>query len=565
MPADRFSPEASVGYFSMEIALEDALPSYCGGLGVLAGDHLRSAADLGLPLVGITLMYRSGYFHQSFGANGEQLEEPVHWTPSEWLEPLDASTTLMLAGRPVSIRAWCRWILGRSGHRLPVIFLDSDVEDNEDDDRAITDQLYGGNPEHRLRQEAVLGLGGPPILEQLGFELKTFHMNEGHSSLLTLALLRAAAGGRTEAEPLGAVRRRCVFTTHTPVPDGHDRFPVAMVRDLLGDEALRALRELGGVEGGELNMTTLGMSCSRFINAVSLRHAEVTSAMFPRCRIRSITNGVHARTWAAPSTVRLLDRFVPGWWRETSMLRNASAIPLAEVEDAHREAKRSLVELVARETGVTLDPEAMTIGAARRAAGYKRLDLLLSDPERLRQIAKSAGPLQIVYSGKAHPSDRGGKAVIMRIHEAAEQLQDAVAVAFLPDYSMAKAAVLCAGSDLWVNTPTKPQEASGTSGMKAALNGVPSLSVLDGWWLEGHVEGVTGWSVGDDSPKSNTPAETEELYTKLESVVAPLFYEAPEEYSAVRRSAIALNGSFFTAERMVRQYAALAYEEDPAP
>ena len=558
MPTDRFPTEASVGYFSMEIAVEDALPSYCGGLGVLAGDHLRAAADLGLPIVGITLLYRSGYFHQTLGAGGEQHEKPVRWAPEDWLEaPRRAHDR-----RP-------RWAPGRDPdlvpldrrcHRSPgaVLFLDTDIDGNDARDRAITDQLYGGTPEHRLRQEAILGLGGHRVLERLGFELRTFHMNEGHSSLLTLALLRAGDGGPFDAVGLDAVRRRCVFTTHTPVPEGHDRFPVAMVRDLLGDEAVAALRRLGGLVDGELNMTTLGMSSSRFVNTVSMRHAEVTAAMFPGRAIRSITNGVHARTWVAPSVAHLLDRFLPDWWRENSSLRYASAIPLPEVEEAHKAVKRSLIDLVKHETGVALDPEALTLGAARRAARYKRLDLLLSDPDRLRRIAETAGPLQIVFAGKAHPSDRGGKAVIVRIHEVAEKLKGVVDMAFLPDYSMEKAAVLCAGSDLWVNTPTKPQEASGTSGMKAAINGVPSLSVLDGWWLEGHVEGVTGWSVGDDSAESDPKRETEDLYTKLESVIAPLFYGAPDQFTAVRRAAIALNGAFFTAERMVRQYAAFA-------
>jgi glycogen phosphorylase len=565
MPTERFVAEASVGYFSMEIALEDALPSYCGGLGVLAGDHLRAAADLGLRVVGVTLLYRSGYFHQSFGPEGDQREEPVRWSPEDWLEPLEVSTSVVLAGRAVKVRPWCRWIVGRGGHRVPVLFLDTDVEGNDAADRAIADQLYGGSPEHRLRQEAILGLGGPPVLEQLGFELETFHMNEGHSSLLTLALLRADSGGTAAtAARLDAVRRRCVFTTHTPVPEGHDRFPVTMVRALLGDESVTALRQLGGLVNRELNMTTLGMSSSRFANAVSMRHAEVTRAMFPDRTVRSITNGVHASRWVAPSVADLLGRFVPEWWRENSSLRYASAIPLPDLEEAHRVAKQSLIDLVEKETGVVLDPGALTLGAARRAAGYKRLDLLLSDLKRLRRIAETAGPLQIVCAGKAHPSDPGGKAVIVRIHEAAEKLKGAVAVAFLPDYSMDKAAVLCAGSDLWVNTPTKPQEASGTSGMKAAINGVPSLSVLDGWWLEGHVEGVTGWAVGDDSPKSDTRRETEDLYGKLESVIAPLFYGAPDRFSVVRRSAIALNGAYFTAERMVRQYAAFAYAEQPS-
>ncbi len=561
MPTDRLGSEPQVAYFSMEIAVENALPTYCGGLGVLAGDHLRAAADLGVPMVGVTLLYRSGYFHQTLDAKGEQHEELVRWSPEDLLEILDVPVTMALGGRRIVIRIWRRWIVGGTGHRVPVLFLDTDVDGNDERDRAITDQLYGGPPEHRLRQEAVLGLGGPIALERLGLNPGTFHMNEGHSSLLTLALLRADSS----SDRFGAVRRQCVFTTHTPVPEGHDRFPLAMVHGLLGDEAMAELRELGGLVDEELNMTALGMSSSRFVNAVSLRHAEVTSAMFPAQTISSITNGVHARTWVAPSVARLFDRHLPGWWRENSSLRYASAIPLPELEDAHQAAKRSLIELVRHDTGAPFDEGTLTLGAARRTAGYKRLDLLLSDPGRLRQMAEMAGPIQIVFAGKAHPSDREGKGVIARIHQTAKGLKGAVTVAFVPEYSMEKAAVLCAGADLWVNTPRKPQEASGTSGMKAALNGVPSLSVLDGWWLEGHVEGVTGWAVGDDRPLSDLPKEAEDLYAKLESTIAPMFYAAPDQFGAVRRAAIALNAAYFTAERMLRQYAAFAYALDLTP
>jgi starch phosphorylase len=334
-----------------------------------------------------------------------------------------------------------------------------------------------------------------------------------------------------------------------------------VVRDVLGEPVaseLRALGELGG-DDRRLNMTTLGMSMSGFVNAVSLRHREVTASMFPSSAIASITNGVHASTWTAPPMGRLFDRLLPGWRADNTMLRYAWALPTDQLDEAHSSAKRALLSLVAQRTGTALDPSVLTLGVARRATRYKRLDLLVSDPERLREIAKRAGPLQILYAGKAHPADEGGKAVIRSIYEAAEVLAGEVAVVFLEDYSMAQAALMCAGSDVWVNTPRKPAEASGTSGMKAALNGVPSLSVLDGWWCEGDVEGVTGWSIGDDGPESDDALEAEDLYAKLGSAIVPLFYGDPGRFTKIRRAAIALNGSFFTSERMVRQYAALAY------
>lgn len=555
---DPTQARAAVAYFSMEVAVDSAIPSYAGGLGVLAGDHLRAAADAGLPMVGVTLLYKDGYFEQRIDAEGHQHEEPVAWTPRPMIEPLDARVTVTVCGRPVTIRAWRHVLTGATGGRVWVIFLDTDLAENVEEDRAITDQLYGGDQHHRLRQEVVLGMGGVAMLQQLGFgDVPTFHMNEGHSSLLVLALLEATGKRRrSSADVAEAVRRRCVFTTHTPVPEGHDRFDADLVRHVLGDTRAKAL---GSWVGGELNMTELGMAFSRFVNAVSLRHARVSQAMFPEVPISSITNGVHAGTWVGPSMALLFDRYLPDWRTDNDSLRYASAIAVPEVESAHQAAKRAMVRLVADRTGVALSPDVLTLGVARRAARYKRTDLLLGEVERLRDFVETVGPLQVVYSGKAHPHDADGKAVIARIHDLARVLDDAVKVVYLAEYSLELAKVLCAGVDVWVNTPSKPHEASGTSGMKAAMNGVPSLSVLDGWWLEGHVEGVTGWSVGDESDRSDEATEVADLHAKLASMIGPLYYRSPERFGHVRRASIALNGSFFTTERMLRQYAVHAY------
>jgi starch phosphorylase len=356
-----------------------------------------------------------------------------------------------------------------------------------------------------------------------------------------------------------------VFTTHTPVPAGHDRFPEAAVRAVLGDRVTSDLSALDCWDDGELNMTHLGMFFSRFVNAVSIRHGEVSRAMFPDKPIRSVTNGVHAPTWVAPAMAELFDRHMAGWRRDNAMLRSALGVSLDELEEAHRTSKDGLIELIARRTGVDLDPGALTVGIARRAATYKRLDLLLSDPERLCRIADRSGPLQIVYSGKAHPRDAPGKEAIARVHQQAAALSGSVGFVYLENYSLGVAKALCAGADLWVNTPTRPYEASGTSGMKAALNGVPSLSVLDGWWIEGHVEGATGWSIGDESDQVDDAADARELYDKLEAVIAPLFFERPSSYREVGRLALALNGSYFTTERMVRDYVSIAYDASVCP
>ena len=561
-------PAPAVAYFSMEIALRDDIPSFSGGLGVLAGDHLRAAADLGIDMVGVTLLYRQGYFRQRIDDAGRQTEEPVAWDPETALEPLDLKATVHMSGRDVAVRPWRFVIRGAGGHAVPVLLLDTDLDTNDDEDRAITDQLYGGDLDHRLRQEAVLGLGGMAVLEELGWgTVPTLHMNEGHSALLTLAALRDTTGPdhKPNEEAVAAVRSRCVFTTHTPVPAGHDRFPEPLVRAVLGDPLASELGTLGCLSEGELNMTRLGMFFARFVNAVSVRHGEVSRSMFPGEPIRTVTNGVHGATWVAPSVAELFDRHLEGWRRNNAMLRSALAIPLDELQAAHDTAKTRLVDLVSQRTGVRLDPTAFTLGIARRAAVYKRLDLLLRHPERLRAVADRFGPMQIVYSGKAHPRDDPGKDAIVRVHEQAKALVGSVGFVYLEDYSLEVAKVLCAGADLWVNTPIRPYEASGTSGMKAALNGVPSLSVLDGWWVEGELEGVTGWSIGDRSDPVDDDADAGELYDKLGGVIAPLFFEQPSAFRDVGRFAIALNGSYFNTERMVREYATVAYGASVCP
>ncbi|HWV58857.1 MAG TPA: alpha-glucan family phosphorylase [Longimicrobiales bacterium] len=609
-----------IAYFSMEIGLESDLPTYAGGLGVLAGDTLRAAADLGIPMVGVTLAHRKGYFRQRLDPAGIQTEEPAEWSPEERLEALDARVQLTLEGRTVHIRAWRYWVHGIGDGTVAVYLLDTALPENSPEDAAITDQLYGGDQRHRLRQEAVLGLGGVAILRALGHDVRVYHLNEGHSALLTLALMESlnegalnqvatpsaqvtpenngagregtasaeprpaeaaaapAAGtqapspdaatsqdGRTDSGtsqlPVAAVRAQCVFTTHTPVPAGHDRFPWPLVRTVLGDERAAVLAGAGCRIGDELNMTQLALLMSRYVNGVAMRHGEISRGMFPGYPIRAITNGVHPATWTSPPFRALFDRHLPGWQADPFSLRHALGIPTTEILEAHAAAKATLRAEVERRTGVKLAATAFSLGFARRATPYKRAALLFSDILRLKRIAREVGPLQIVYAGKAHPRDSAGKAVIKEVFQAAKALEPDVTVVYLEEYDMDLAARVIAGVDVWLNTPQKPHEASGTSGMKAALNGVPSLSVLDGWWIEGHIEGVTGWAIGegwhltDDDVVQDTLA----LYDKLERVILPLFYGRPEAFAQVMRSAIALNGSFFNTQRMLLQYAAGAY------
>ena len=554
-----------VAYFSMEIALDPAIPTYSGGLGVLAGDTLRAAADLGHALVAVTLLHRKGYFQQHLDQWGNQTETPVTWSPDELLEPCEPVVTIKIEDRPVNIRAWLYRVEGESPSQIPVLLLDTNLPENSPWDRTLTDYLYGGDQHYRLCQEAVLGIGGIEMLNALGHHgISSYHMNEGHSALLTLALLEhrlASAGlGSTSEQDIDAVRKKCIFTTHTPVPAGHDQFPWDMVEHVLGPERTGVLR--GSLCCNDsLNMTFLALRLSRYVNGVAMQHGEVSRGMFPRYPINAITNGVHAGTWTSAPLKELFDRHIAGWRRDNNYLRYAISIPLDEIRAAHSVAKRDLVQRVRKLTGAPLDDKAFTIGFARRAATYKRADLLFSDLERLKRLSRDVGPIQIVYGGKAHPNDGGGKAIIRRIFDSAKALDAAVRVAYVENYDMRWGQFLTSGVDLWLNTPMRPQEASGTSGMKAALNGVPSFSVLDGWWVEGHIEGVTGWAIGDGQEHIDSSREASMLYDKLERIIMPLFYGRPLGYAEVMRSAIALNGGFFNTQRMLSQYITNAYPE----
>jgi glycogen phosphorylase len=557
---------SKIAYFSMEIALDPAIPSYGGGLGILAGDMLRSAADLELPMVAITLAYRKGYFRQRLDQSGYQTEEPDPWQPETILPAVDEPFTVRIEDREVHVKTWRYSIHGLSGFIVPVYMLDTDLPENSEYDRALTDTLYGGDQRYRVCQEILLGIGGLTLLRQLRIsQIGSYHMNEGHAAFLTLAMLEEQLKVRRYSVPVEAdievVRRRCVFTTHTPVEAGHDRFPWDLVNRELGEYRANLLQQSGFASANTLNMTDLAIHFSRYVNGVAMRHGEVSQNMFPQFPIHAITNGVHAATWASPPFQELFDREIPEWRRDNAYMRYAVGIPLEDIRKAHCLAKSALTKEVQRRTGIQLDESVLTIGFARRAATYKRADLLFKDIERLKAISRSAGPIQILYAGKAHPHDEGGKALIQRVIQAAGGLNNNIKVAYLENYNMALAKLMTSGVDLWLNTPQRPQEASGTSGMKAALNGVPSLSVLDGWWVEGCVEGVTGWAIGYDTKAigDESVAEVASLYDKLEHQIIPMFYRAPEAYAQIMRSCIALNASFFNTHRMLSQYKANAY------
>jgi glycogen phosphorylase len=581
-----------VAYFSMEIALQNAMPSYSGGLGVLAGDTVRAAADIKLPMVAVSLLYRNGYFTQRLAEDGSQTEDPVVWNVEDFLKEESARVTVPLENRRVELRAWRYDVKGVHGFVVPVIFLDAALESNAEQDRALTGSLYGGDAYYRLCQEVLLGVGGVRILRALGYtDLTRYHMNEGHAAMLTLELLgeEAEKGGRTSirGEDIEKVRSKCIFTTHTPVPAGHDRFPMEYLTRAFPDQngffdlkdassadllkrILQAEQNFPDMQeaaraGASLNMTYLALSLSTYVNGVAKLHGETSRKMFPQVPIEAITNGVHAGTWVSPAFAELFDRYISSWREDNYSLRSALGMPPEELWASHLIAKHDLFETVRTKTGLTLDPDAFTIGFARRATGYKRADLILADLDRLRQIGKNAGKFQIVYAGKAHPHDAGGKDIIRHIFAAKKALKKAVTIVFLDEYNMEVGGKITAGVDLWLNTPQFPLEASGTSGMKAALNGVPSLSILDGWWVEGHIEGVTGWSIGESrlsagpATEVDNNADVQSLYHKLESVILPLFYKDRAKYLSVMQHSIAINGSFFNTQRMVQQYVTDAY------
>lgn len=560
--AHRTGPsDAHVAYFSMEIGLQADLPTYSGGLGVLAGDTIKSAADLAVPVVAITLIHEHGFFRQRLGPDGWQTEEPEQWKIPEKLVEQPKRVQVTIEGRTVHVRAWRRDVNGVHGHTVPVFFLDTNLPENDGRDRALTERLYGGDQEYRLRQEIILGVGGVRMLQALGYnQLRKYHMNEGHSAFLIVELLRQSKE-RASMYDVQMVRDCTVFTTHTPVAAGHDRFSKASVLVAWPDIP----QDIEGLfESEELNMTRLALEYAGYVNGVAKKHGEVSRHLFPGFTIDSITNGVHSVTWTSVEMQALFDEFMHGWRADPSMLRYAMSIPSTRIRQAHAAGKKRLIDAV-NAAGGKFSPDVLTIGFARRATAYKRAFLLFSDPARLRSIAEREGGLQIVFAGKAHPRDIEGKEIIKKIFSTRDALGPAVKLIYLENYTMDLAKTLVSGVDVWLNTPLRPLEASGTSGMKAAHNGVPSLSVLDGWWIEGCLEGITGWAVGpltDNLDAENNARDTrdaDDLYGKLEHVILPMYYQHPDHWANVMRGAIAINASFFNTNRMLQEYVLRAY------
>ena len=557
-PLNQYEFRPKIAYFSMEIALRPEIHTYSGGLGMLAGDSLRSAADLEVPMVFVTQISRSGYIKQQLDKSGHQIENPDPWEPSDWAVPLRAKIAITIENRDVWILPWLYICEGVTGYKIPVLLLDTNVKENAPQDREITDFLYGADDRYRLKQEMVLGIGGVRILRALGFNVSTYHLNEGHSALLALELLRNFGNRNARKKnscmfDIGKVQELCVFTTHTPVEAGHDRFPFDMFQSIATDYIDKnTLDEVSG--GNELNMTCLALNLSGRVNGVSSQHQKVAKQQYPSFEVDFITNGVHPPTWVCSSFADLYTKYLPEWRHQPSVLVRADQISNNEIWQAHSSAKSKLAKFLLQSTSKSIDQEVFTIGFARRMTGYKRPDLLFRDIQRLKEINKRY-PIQIILAGKAHPKDQHGINLIKILNDYIKELKNDISIVYVENYDMEVAQHLIPGVDIWLNTPNPPMEASGTSGIKAAFNGVPHLSVLDGWWIEGHIEGVTGWSI---EHHGNDDKDALGLYLKLEEIILPLFYERKHEWQDVMKAAISKN-SRFNSHHMMRRYVAEAY------
>ena len=565
---EEFLKEPKIAYFTMEIGLLNDMHTYSGGLGVLAGDTIRSAADLKIPLLAVTLLSKKGYFDQELDSEGNQMEKPAVWQPELFMKPLPEKIFVDLRGRPVAVRSWFYVQRSITGGKVPILFLDTDLPENDPEDRELTSYLYGGDVRYRLMQEAVLGIGGVRMLRKLEFEIKKYHMNEGHASFLTLELLVEykkdieAVWDEDLVWDVERVKDLCVFTTHTPEQAGHDVFSYDLFREVLGEAIpIRIIKKWAGPE--KLNMTHLALNLTEYVNGVAKKHKEVSMRMFPGYEFSSITNGVHSFTWTGEHMKAVFDKYLAGWANEPELFVRIERVTEEELWNAHMASKRALIDYVNRVKGAALRHDLFTIGFARRATPYKRADLIFRDVERLARIGQ--GKLQIIMAGKAHPRDFGGKQVVKHVFDCIRRLAGRVNIVYLQNYDMELALKLVSGVDVWLNTPRRPREASGTSGMKAAHNGVLNFSILDGWWIEGHIEGYTGWAIGPAATDENEPMEirdekdAEDLYRKLADVIIPLYYGDRHMWVRMMQNAIGKNAYYFNTHRMMLRYVTEAY------
>ena len=539
----------SIGYFTAEIGLWSELHTYSGGLGVLAGDHIKSAADSGKNLVAVTLLYREGYGRQRLDIDGKQTESFAAIDPNEHLIPTGLEIALPLDDTMLFAKVWKVEIKGIEGHHVPVYFLDTDHQKNSQYHRKLSARLYGGDDKIRIRQEYLLGVGGLQLLDSIGIQLKGLHLNEGHC---TFSLLQLLAQGWTRED----LCQKVLFTTHTPVPAGHDRFEWKDVEEVIGGllppDAKDIVKNAGdNEEGRRCSMSHLAVGLCNHVNGVSALNAQIAQSMYNGREIYPITNGIHHLTWVSSPMKSLFDKHIPTWKQSPEHLIKADEIPIDEVMIARQRSRKILNELIKASNDITLEEHRLTIGFARRFATYKRANLVFHDLERLRSIGKNR--IQFVFSGKAHPKDSGGKQLIESIFGSKSELNGDIPVVFLENYDMDTGLAMTSGVDIWLNNPIRPMEASGTSGMKAAMNGVPNCSILDGWWPEACVHGMNGWALGNGEDTRDDARDAAYIYEVLEEQILPIWENDKSQWAEiVRRSIVA--SSKFTGKRMIEDY-----------
>ncbi|MEI6729207.1 MAG: alpha-glucan family phosphorylase [bacterium] len=545
------SLESTIAYFSMEIGIIDQIKSYAGGLGILAGDTLRAGCDLGLPMVGVTLLYKYGYFKQELDKEtGLQHELNDTWDYTKLLQKVQQSFQITIEGKPVQVEIWKYDLIGVNGAVLPVYFLNVDLEVNAQNVRYASYTLYTKYEETRIIQEIILGVGGVHLLKTLGYNVGKYHLNESDAALASLPLLIEQGQEQT--------KKKIIFTTHTPIPAGHKSHDIGLMQKYLAGEHFSAIHPIA-IVNNRLQYSLLCLENSSYVNGVSKLHGQVSGRMFPQFKIDSITNGIHSNFWASPSMRELFDQTIPGWRQDSDLLVNAMRIKDAGLQAAHSISKQDLINSIQQKSGKNFSTDRFTIGFARRADGYKRADFIFRNLAELNRIAAKFGGIQFVFSGKSYPDVAVTEGLISQIYLMSKDNNSPVQVVFLEDYSIDVARKIVAGSDMWLNNPRKPQEASGTSGMKAALNGVPNFSILDGWWAEGCIEGVTGWSIGENCLDDDENCELNDLYEKLEYTILPLFHSDKAGWAKIQKQAIALNAGYFHTHRMVKEYLVKGY------
>jgi glycogen phosphorylase len=541
-----------VAFVSMEFGLQSDMKTYCGGLGILSGDIFKSTTDLGYQMVGFSLLCKEGYFKQSINGD-EQTEEPDIWDHNKLLNRLDPIYKLELINRTINYQLLqYNYTSPISNTTNSIYFIDTDLDSNTLEIRNISKSIYPPDKNVWYLQQFLLGLATPQIAHNLNLNVDIYHLNESHAVSLALALMKIH-------NDVTKVRESLVFTTHTPLEGANQKMNIDLLQTYLKQDLIDIIpKEL--IIDNTVNYTSLAIHFAKVSNAVAKRHKQVTTQMYPDKDIKYITNGVHIPTWACDGLAKIYDQYLGNWRIDNNALRMVGVIPDQLLWDNHMNNKSNLVSFLESIGYEEFDKHAFTIGFARRTTGYKRADFVLTQVDRLRSIAKKYGKLQIVFSGKAYPTDIEGKALVHKLLQATKLSDENLKIAFIPDYDMDIAKKIILGVDLWLNNPLPPLEASGTSGMKASLNGIPNFSILDGWWVEGHLEGQTGWNIGKDLCVGDSCQliEIEDLYSKLENQIYESWTDR-KAWSRIIKSCIALNGTYFNTNRVVQEYFLISY------